>query len=38
MSRIGDKIIITDNDIPRRISHEDIDQKLGTDFLQQIFW
>jgi CRISPR-associated protein (TIGR03986 family) len=32
MSRIGDKIVITDNDIPRRISHEDIDQKLGTDF------
>lgn len=32
MTQVDDTIIITDNGIPGRISHDDIDKLLGTDF------
>lgn len=35
MTREGDKITITDNGIPRRISHHDIDEKLDTNFCEK---
>lgn len=34
MTREGDKITITDNGIPRRISHHDIDDKFDTNFCE----